>query len=70
MFSKNVELISYPIGGFSKEILNDVEEAGYLCACATNRGFSRQLDRFALRRIKITNRDLDFRLWAKLSGFL
>jgi len=69
MFLKNVELISYPIGGFSKEILNDVKEAGYLCACATNRGFSRQLDRFALRRIKITNRDLGFRLWAKLSGF-
>ena len=68
-FSKNVETISYPIGGFDKEVLDDVEEAGYLCACATNRGFSRKIDRFALRRIKVTNRDLGFRMWAKLSGF-
>jgi len=68
-FSQDVETFSYPIGGFTKEALSDVEEAGYLCACATNRGFSRKFNRFALRRIKITNRDLGFRLWAKLSGF-
>lgn len=68
-FSQDVETFSYPIGGFTKEVLADVEEVGYLCACATNRGFSKQLNRFALRRIKITNRDLGFRLWAKLSGF-
>lgn len=68
-FSKNIETISYPIGGFNREVLEDVEEAGYLCACATNRGFSRKLNRFALRRIKVTNRDSNFKLWAKLSGF-
>ena len=68
-FSQKVETFSYPIGGFTKEALSDVEEAGYLCACATNRGFSRKLNRFALRRIKITNRDLGYKLWAKLSGF-
>jgi len=68
-FSQDVETFSYPIGGFTKEALSDVEKAGYLCACATNRGFSRKLNRFALRRIKITNRDLGFKLWAKLSGF-
>jgi len=27
------------------------------------------LDRFSLRRIKITDRDLGFRLWIKLTGF-
>ena len=69
IFSQDVETFSYPIGGFTKEALSDVQEAGYLCACATNRGFSKKLNRFALRRIKITNRDSDFRLWAKLSGF-
>ena len=69
IFSQDVEVFSYPIGGFTKEALSDVEEAGYLCACATNRGFFRKLNRFALRRIKITNRDLGFKLWAKLSGF-
>ncbi|NQT28789.1 MAG: polysaccharide deacetylase family protein [Candidatus Omnitrophica bacterium] len=67
--SQDVETFSYPIGGFTKEALLDVEDAGYLCACTTNRGFSRKLNRFALRRIKITNRDSGFSLWAKLSGF-
>lgn len=68
-FSREIDLFSYPVGGFTKEALSDVEEAGYLCACTTNRGFSRGINRFALRRIKITNRDLGFRLWVKLSGF-
>lgn len=68
-FSQNIETISYPIGGFTEKVLMDVEEAGYLCACATNRGFSKKLNRFALRRIKVTNRNLGFKLWAKLSGF-
>jgi peptidoglycan/xylan/chitin deacetylase (PgdA/CDA1 family) len=68
MFSYPVEAISYPIGGFTQSVLSEVEEAGYLCGCATNRGFSKKLNIFALRRIKITERDLGFRLWAKLSG--
>ena len=68
MFSYPVVTISYPIGGFNQSVLSEVEEAGYLCACATNRGFSRKLNIFALRRIKITERDLGFKLWAKLSG--
>ncbi len=67
----DVEIIafSYPVGGFNKMVLEQVNDAGYLCACATNRGFSRKIDNFALRRIKITERDLGLRLWAKLSGF-
>jgi peptidoglycan/xylan/chitin deacetylase (PgdA/CDA1 family) len=68
-FSVDVETFSYTIGGFTPKNLLQVKEAGYLCACTTNRGFSRILDRFALRRIKITERDLGIRLWAKLSGF-
>ena len=68
-FSQEVKAFSYPIGGFTEKALSDVQEAGYLCACATNRGFSRKLNRFALRRIKVTNRDSNFKLWAKLSGF-
>ena len=68
-FSQEVKTFSYPIGGFTEGALSDVQEAGYLCACATNRGFSRKLNRFALRRIKVTNRDSNFKLWAKLSGF-
>lgn len=69
LFPYQIKTISYPIGGFDERVLKKVKEAGYLCACTTNRGFSDQLDIFALRRIKITNRDLGIRLWAKLSGF-
>jgi len=69
IFNKEIDTFSYTIGGFTEEVLGLVKEAGYLCACTTNRGFKRALDRFALRRIKITNRDLGFRLWVKLSGF-
>lgn len=69
MFSLSVDVIAYPVGGFDNRVLEEVENAGYLCACATNRGFSSDLDIFALRRIKITERDLGIRLWAKLSGF-
>jgi len=68
-FGVPVETITYPIGGFDKRVLRQVHEAGYLCGCTTNRGFSRRKDRYALRRIKITERDVGFRFWAKLSGF-
>lgn len=68
-FPAEINIFSYPKGGFNDKILKTVEEAGYLCACTTNRGFSKKLNRFALRRIKITNHDLDLKLWIKLSGF-
>ncbi|UCG35367.1 MAG: polysaccharide deacetylase family protein [Candidatus Omnitrophota bacterium] len=64
-----ITTFSYPIGGFDQRVLKEVESAGYSCACTTNRGFSKKLDLRALRRIKITERDNDFKLWAKLSGF-
>ncbi len=69
IFSRDIVAMAYPIGGFNAETLDLVKDAGYLCACATNRGFSKKLDRFALRRIKVTNRDLGQNFWAKLSGF-
>jgi len=69
LFSCDISAIAYPIGGFNEQVLAEVEQTGYLCGCATNRGFSRSLNRFALRRIKVTNRDLGLRLRAKLSGF-
>ncbi|MFH1503828.1 MAG: polysaccharide deacetylase family protein [Candidatus Omnitrophota bacterium] len=68
-FSRDINSFAYPVGGFSQEILETVKEAGYLCACTTNRGFSKGLDRFALRRIKVTDKDIGFKFWAKLSGF-
>lgn len=69
LFKRKVYTLSYPIGGFNREALGSVKESGYLCACSTNRGFSKRINRWQLRRIKITDRDLGFRLWAKLSGF-
>ncbi len=69
LFNTKVETISYPIGGFDKRVLKTVKDSDYLCACTTNRGFSKKQDRFALRRIKISNDDLGIKLWAKISGF-
>jgi len=69
LFNQEIKTISYTIGGFNQETLSEVEAAGYLCACTTNRGFSKELTDFTLRRIKVTNRDSGIRLWAKLSGF-
>ncbi len=61
--------LTYPVGGFRRDVLTEVEEAGYSCACTTNRGYRREKDLYALRRIKITYRDLGIRLWGKLTGF-
>ncbi|MFH1767934.1 MAG: polysaccharide deacetylase family protein [Candidatus Omnitrophota bacterium] len=69
MFNREINTIAYPLGGFDERVLEEVKKSGYLCACATNRGFSKKLERFALRRIKVNERDLGVRLWAKLSGF-
>ncbi|MBL7081038.1 MAG: polysaccharide deacetylase family protein [Candidatus Omnitrophica bacterium] len=69
IFGLELNSLAYPIGGFNEETLRIVKRAGYLCACTTNRGFSRELDLYALKRIRVNNRDLGFRLWAKLSGF-
>ncbi|MCM8786627.1 MAG: polysaccharide deacetylase family protein [Candidatus Omnitrophica bacterium] len=69
LFGVTVDTISYPVGGFNHKVLKIVEDAGYLCACTTNRGFDKKINRFQLRRIKITNKDLGFKLWIKLSGF-
>ncbi|MDD5069956.1 MAG: polysaccharide deacetylase family protein [Candidatus Omnitrophica bacterium] len=69
LFGVAVPTFSYSIGGFDERCLTLVKDAGYSCACTTNRGYSKKRDRYALRRIKVTDRDLGFRLWAKLSGF-
>ncbi|MBN2483369.1 MAG: polysaccharide deacetylase family protein [Candidatus Omnitrophica bacterium] len=68
-FGVPVETLTYPVGGFNETVLKEVEHAGYLCACTTNRGFSKEKHLFALRRIKITDRDRGIALWAKLSGY-
>ena len=64
-----IETFAFPGGGFNERSLEELAKAGYLCACTTNRGFSRKLNRLALRRIKVTNQDNNFTFWSKISGF-
>lgn len=66
-----VRFLSYPVGGFTARIQDMVRQAGYLAACTTNRTLSREkIDCFALRRVKITERDVQpITLWVKLSGY-
>jgi peptidoglycan/xylan/chitin deacetylase (PgdA/CDA1 family) len=68
-FKTQIETLAYPGGAYDLKILKETEGSGYLCACTTNRGFSKKLNMFSLRRIKATDRDTEFSLWAKLSGF-
>ena len=66
-----VHFLSYPVGGFTPLAQAVVKQAGYRAACTTNRVSSiNGLDRFALRRVKVTERDRHSWLFrAKLSGY-
>ncbi len=66
-----VKFLSYPVGGFTRQIQQQAQQAGYAAACTTNRVASLNgPDQFALRRIKITERDAIVPLFlAKLSGY-
>ena len=66
-----VDFLSYPVGGFTLQAQAVAKEAGYLGACTTNRIVAgRWVDRYALRRVKVTERDR-YRciFFAKLSGY-
>jgi len=68
---REVNFISYPVGGFSEEIKTIVKNAGYRGACATNRGYDRfNRDVFELNRVRFSNNDNKsiFLFW-KLTGF-
>ena len=65
-----ISFLSYPVGGFTPEAKRLAQEAGYRAACTTNRAVSISMDRFALRRIKMTDRDAHpLPLRVKLSGY-
>ncbi len=68
---KPVEILAYPIGGFSDEIKTMVRNAGYKAACSTNRGYDRlNRDVYELKRIRFSNKDdSDLTLWWKLNGY-
>ena len=66
-----VRYLSYPVGGYTPAAQAAAKEAGYRAAFTTNRGISRAaVDRFALRRIKVTERDAhSVCLLVKVSGY-
>ena len=64
-----VTFFSYPVGGFTEEIMACVVSAGYLAACTTNRGNTRSFHPYRLTRIKMTNESHPLVVWAKTSGF-
>lgn len=65
-----VEFLSYPVGGYTPRAKAIARDAGYRAACTTNRSRSFEMDRYALRRIKMTDRDVHpLRLLAKVSGY-
>jgi len=68
-----VRCLSYPVGGYTPEAKEAARQAGYTVACTTNRGLARTrwaIDRFALRRIKITERDAHPMIFGmKVSGY-
>jgi peptidoglycan/xylan/chitin deacetylase (PgdA/CDA1 family) len=68
---KPVRHISYPVGGFTPLTIQVARKAGYAGGCTTNRAAQRwTVDRFALRRIKITERDANpVLLRAKICGY-
>ena len=67
---RRVDYLSYPIGGYTPKAQAAAREAGYRAAVTTNRGVSRAVDRFALRRVKMTDRDANpLYLLVKTSGY-
>ena len=66
-----VDFLSYPIGGFTQAAQDVAKRANYRLAFTTNRrSFWPGVDRWALRRVKITDKDrYDLTLRVKLSGY-
>ncbi len=62
---------SYPIGGFNEDSKALAEEAGYLSACTTNRGYTRfNEDLYELKRIRFGNKDnVYWNVFVKLFGY-
>ncbi|OIO78912.1 MAG: polysaccharide deacetylase [Candidatus Omnitrophica bacterium CG12_big_fil_rev_8_21_14_0_65_43_15] len=68
---RSVYFISYPLGGFDERVKGIVKSAGYRAACATHPGLGSATDDvYALKRVKITNKDAQFMIsfWLKATG--
>lgn len=70
--NRKIDLLCYPIGGFTPEIQELAQKYGYIAACTTNRGTRHTYlndDIFALKRVKIKDSSNHLVLWAKLGGY-
>ena len=67
LLGEEIVLFSYPIGGYNKNIVTEVKNAGYEGAFATNRG--KGADEFCVKRINVNNRDKTIKFAYKLSGY-
>jgi peptidoglycan/xylan/chitin deacetylase (PgdA/CDA1 family) len=67
---RTVDILAYPVGGYTEEAKQLVHQAGYTAAFSTNRGYKgTALDLYALKRVRIKDTDDDIVLKAKLSGY-
>lgn len=64
-----VDLLAYPVGGYTKEAQEIARRVGYKAAFTTNRGENSANDLYALRRIRIKDSDGFLQMWVKLSGY-
>lgn len=70
LLERQVNIFCYPNGGFTPAIQEIVRSAGYKAAVTTNRSLGWGCDRYAIRRIKMTdNSSKPYAMWAKLSGY-
>lgn len=70
--SKSIHHFCYPLGGFTEDAKEVIQDAGYSAAVTTNRGNDRDnVDLYELERVKVSDGDAvkPFRFWGKLSGY-
>ncbi len=68
---KKVDVFCYPVGAFDDRVKNNVKEAGYACAVATNPGkLPTKGDKYTIRRIKISRSSDNLLIfWAETSDW-
>lgn len=71
LVAKPVELFSYPLGAFDKDVRQEVIRAGYLGAVATNPGKNYPSnDVYVLKRMRIAENAANmFIFWVQISGY-
>ena len=71
MTGRNIEVLSYPLGGFDQMVKEQAKKAGYIGAVATNPGRKYpKNDIYALKRVRISmTSDNLLTFWIETSGY-